>query len=99
VRVRNTCYLVFPGELGGYLVGSALRRRYLDALQRAGLRRLRFHDLLHTFGTAMIAKADILRVMEGTGHADVHTTRGSLHSRPRPDDARIADVAFAPHEA
>jgi integrase len=86
--------VVFPGQLGGYLDGSALRRRYLEALERAGLRRLRFHDLRHTFGTAMIAKADILRVMEWMGHADVQTTRGYLHYRPRPDDARLADEAF-----
>jgi integrase len=39
--------LVFAGETGGYLDGSALRRRYLVALDRAGLRRLRFHDLRH----------------------------------------------------
>ncbi len=88
--------LVFPGELGGYLDGSALRRRYVQALKRAGLRQLRFHDLRHTFGTAMIVKADILRVMEWMGHADVQTTRGYLHYRPRPDDVRIADEAFAP---
>ena len=31
--------LVFPGGLGSYLDGSALRRRYVDALEAAGLRR------------------------------------------------------------
>jgi len=46
-------------ELGGFLGGSALRRRCDAALARAGLRRLRFHDLRHTFGTRTIAKADI----------------------------------------
>ncbi|MGI8413035.1 MAG: tyrosine-type recombinase/integrase [Solirubrobacteraceae bacterium] len=39
--------LVFVGEYGGYLDGSALRRRYDSALKRAALRRLRFHDLRH----------------------------------------------------
>jgi len=86
---------VFSGEIGGYLDGSALRRRYGTALARAGLRQLRFHDLRHTFGTAMIAKADIVRVMEWMGHADVQTTRGYLHYRPQPDDVRLADEAFA----
>jgi integrase len=43
--------LVFPGESGDYLDGSALRRRYKAALVAAGLRPLRFHDLRHTFGT------------------------------------------------
>jgi integrase len=57
--------LVFAGLTGGYLDGSALCRRYKMALTRAGLRQLRFHDLRHTFGTRMIAKADIRRVQEG----------------------------------
>jgi integrase len=43
--------LVFAAEVGSYLDGSALRRRYDRALKRAGLRPLRFHDLRHTFGT------------------------------------------------
>jgi len=55
--------LVFPGGGGGYLDGSAMRRRcrrrYKAALAVAGLRPLRFHDLRHTFGTRIIAKADI----------------------------------------
>jgi integrase len=87
--------LVFPGELGGYLDGSALRRRYDKARDRAGLRPLRFHDLRHTFGTRMIAKADILRVKEWMGHADVQTTMRYLHYTPRADDARLVDEAFA----
>jgi hypothetical protein len=66
--------LVFCGETGAYLDGSALRRRYKTALTAAGLRRLRFHDLRHTFGTRMIAKADIRRVQEWMGHADIQTT-------------------------
>jgi integrase len=56
--------LVFAGEAGGYLDGSALRRRYKEALKAVGLRSLRFHDLRHTFGTRMIARADIRRVQE-----------------------------------
>jgi integrase len=87
--------LVFPGEIGRYLDGSALRRRYIAALERAGLRRLRFHDLRHTFGTRMIAKADIRRVQEWMGHADVQTTMRYLHFASREDDARLVAEAFA----
>ena len=86
--------LVFPGEAGGYLDGSALRRRYKAALKRAGLRSLRFHDLRHTFGTRMIAKADIRRVQEWMGHADIQTTMRYLHYAPREDDARLVAEAF-----
>lgn len=90
--------LVFVGELGGFLDGSALRRRYVKALAAAGLRPLRFHDLRHTFGTRMIAQADILRVKEWMGHADVQTTMRYLHYAPKPDDAQLVAAAFAGDE-
>lgn len=86
--------LVFVGEAGGYVDASALRRRYDAAIKRAGLRRLRFHDLRHTFGTRMIAKADIRRVQEWMGHADIQTTMKYLHYAPRAEDARLVAEAF-----
>jgi integrase len=87
--------LVFVGETGRYVDGSALRRRYKAALSRAALRPLRFHDLRHTFGTRMIAKADIRRVQEWMGHSDVQTTMKYLHYAPREEDARLVAEAFA----
>jgi integrase len=48
--------------------------RYGKALERAGLRPLRFHDLRHTFGTLAITRADIVEVQAWMGHADVKTT-------------------------
>ncbi|MBV9604958.1 MAG: site-specific integrase [Solirubrobacterales bacterium] len=87
--------LVFAGEAGGHLDGSALRRRYKEALGRAGLRALRFHDLRHTFGTRMIAKADIRRVQEWMGHADIQTTMRYLHYAPRSEDAQLVAEAFS----
>src|SRR4051812_44806731 len=87
--------LVFPGVVGGYLDASALSRRYKAALKRASLRPLRFHDLRHTFGTRMIAKADIRRVQEWMGHADVATTMKYLHYVERPDEAALVAEAFA----
>jgi integrase len=86
--------LVFAGETGSFLDGSALRRRYKTALRRAELRPLRFHDLRHTFGTRMIAKADIRRVQEWMGHADIQTTMRYLHYAPRAEDARLVAEAF-----
>jgi integrase len=88
--------LVFAGELGSFLDGSALRRRYDRALKAAGLRTLRFHDLRHTFGTRMIARADIRRVQEWMGHADIQTTMKYLHYVPRHDDAALVADAFRP---
>jgi integrase len=87
-------HLVFPGAGGYYLDGRALSRRYAAAVKRAGLRPLRFHDLRHTFGTRMIAKADIRRVQEWMGHADVLTTMKYLHYVPREQDAALVAEAF-----
>ena len=87
--------LVFAGITGSYLDASALSRRYKAALRRAALRPLRFHDLRHTFGTRMIAKADIRRVQEWMGHADVQTTMKYLHYVPREKDAELVAEAFA----
>jgi integrase len=86
--------LVFVGEAGGYLDGSALRRRYGAALEHAGLRALRFHDLRHTFGTRMIAKADIRRVQKWMGHADVQTAIRYLRCAPLADDATLVAEAL-----
>jgi integrase len=80
---------VFAGEAGLPLDGDALSSRYRDALARAELRPLRFHDLRHTFGTRMIAKADIRRVQEWMGHADIQTTMKYLHYAPREEDAAL----------
>jgi integrase len=94
-RLTGEDDLVFVGEAGGHVDGSALRRRYKSALRRAKLRPLRFHDLRHTFGTRMIAKADIRRVQEWMGHADIQTTMRYLHYAPHAEDARLVAEAFA----
>ena len=47
----------------------------------------------------MIVKADIRRVQEWMGHADVQTTMRYLHYAPRHDDARVVAAAFASDQA
>jgi integrase len=88
--------LVFPGERGEYLDGSALRRRYKKALETAKLRKLRFHDLRHTFGSIAIDQATIVQVQAWMGHADAQTTMKYLHHRSRAGDARLLSAAFRP---
>jgi integrase len=88
-RARRVHRLPLNPMADGYLDASALARRYRAALKRAELRPLRFHDLRHTFGTRMIAKADIRRVQEWMGHADVATTMKYLYYVERPDGARL----------
>jgi integrase len=84
---------------GHPLDGSALRRRYLATLDAAGLRRLRFHDLRHTFGSLAINVASIVQVQAWMGHADIQTTMRYLHHKSRADDAKLLSAAFRPAEA
>ena len=42
----------------------------------------------------MIAKADIRRVQEWMGHADIQTTMKYLHYAPRTEDAELVARAF-----
>ena len=46
----------------------------------------------------MIAKADIRRVQEWMGHADIQTTMRYLHYAPRAEDAQLVARAFALQE-
>lgn len=85
--------LVFPGRYG-HLDRRALRRRYHVAQDAAGLRRLRFHDLRHTFATTMVGHTSIVRVQEWMGHSDLHSTLRYLHYTPRHDDAELVARAF-----
>jgi integrase len=86
--------LVFPGERGEFLDGSALRRPYKAALRRAGLRELRFHDLSHCFGSLAINTLTILEVQRALGHASLTTTQRYLHAKSRADEARRLAQAF-----
>ena len=91
--------LVFPGERAEHLDGAALRRRYKKALEKAELRKLRFHDLRHTFGSIAIDQATIVQVQAWMGHADVQTTMKYMHHRSRAGDARLLSAAFRPKKA
>jgi integrase len=71
---------------------SRLRKRFKRAVEAAGVRRVRFHDLRHTFGTQMAASGAPLRaLMEWMGHRDFATTL--VYADYAPDPARGA--AFA----
>ena len=88
--------LVFVGEDGRPLEGSALRRRYVAAAKRAGLRPLRFHDLRHSFATVAVNATHSGRErQEWMGHADYRTTSRYLHYKSRGDEAKRLGAAFA----
>jgi integrase len=87
--------LVFVAETGEHLAGWTVRRRYEAALERAGLRRVRFHDLRHCFGSVAVRAFPLSDVQAMLGHAHVTTTMRYVHHRPGADDAAKLSAAFA----
>jgi integrase len=78
--------LVFPNAVGEHLDGSALRRRFYAAMDRAELKRIRF-DLRHTFGTLAVQAFPLTDVKAFMGHADISTTMIYVHHVPQHDAA------------
>ena len=71
-----------------------MRKRFKAALSAAGIRPVRFHDLRHSYGTAMAAAGAPLRALqEWMGHSDYKTT--SLYADFAPDPSQGAAWAEA----
>lgn len=73
---RKESPLVFTNENGGLIDGDNLvKREFLPALERAGLHRIRFHDLRHTYASLLIAQGENVKfVQHQLGHASAKTT-------------------------
>ena len=80
---------------------SKSRVRFKDALRRAELRDIRFHDLRHTYGTLMAAAGTPLRTLQGwMGHRDYKTTEIYADFAPDPSQGAVwAERAFGPGSA
>jgi integrase len=81
--------LVFQHESnpGDPICGISLYRRFRSAAERAGLPRIAFHDLRHSFGTQAIRAFNIYEVQRMMGHRHITTTERYLHYAPDPDAA------------
>lgn len=68
--------LVFRNKVGNPIdYHNVERREFHAALDRAGLRRIRWHDLRHTFAALMVANGEYpTKIQEQMGHADIGTT-------------------------
>jgi integrase len=68
--------LVFPSPEGSVLDPDNLIKRYfLPCIEHAGLRRFRFHDLRHSFGSLLIQDgASLAYVKEQMGHSSIQVT-------------------------
>ena len=68
--------LVFPSQAGTAMKPDNIVPRYMEpALENAGLRRFRFHDLRHTFGSLLIRDgASLAYVRDQMGHSSIQIT-------------------------
>ena len=83
-------------DTGEPLRDRALARRYRRALKAARLDTAhRFHDLRHTFGTAMAAAGVApRRLQEWMGHRHLSTTQLYADYAPNPHEAAMVARAF-----
>ena len=67
---------LFYNEMGNHIDPDHLRKRcFYKSLEKAGLRRIRFHDLRHTFASLLLAQGESLTyVRDQLGHSSIQTT-------------------------
>jgi integrase/recombinase XerD len=59
-----------------------VRKSLWNALEKAGLPKIRPHDLRHSFVSNLVAAGvDLKTVQELAGHRDISTTLGYMHLR------------------
>jgi integrase len=67
--------LVFANDGRHIAAGNMVRDRFWPLLERAGLRRIRWHDLRHSYASLMISNnANIKFVSQQLGHTSTRTT-------------------------
>jgi integrase len=82
-------------QTGKPLDRSKLLKRYKQALARAGVHEVRFHDLRHTFGTRMASVGVPMRTLqEWMGHRDFKTILIYADYAPSAHENELANRAF-----
>ena len=95
--------LVFTTSIGTPLEPTNLRRDFDALIVKAGVRRIRFHDLRHTCAYLLMAQGVSPRVvMDMLGHSTLSVTM-DLYSHVMPsallDASRAIDIALGTHES
>jgi integrase len=79
---------------------SSLVRRFKKALKAGEVRKVRFHDLRHTFGTRMAATGVPMRTLqEWMGHRDIKATMIYADYAPSDQERELVERAFSQHAA
>ncbi len=92
--------LVFPTRIGTPEDPGNLRKDFLKILEKAGLPKIRFHDLRHTAASIMLNRGvPALVVSKRLGHANPSTTLNiyaHLYTESQDEPARIMDEILTP---
>ncbi len=85
--------LVFPNTLGKPENNSnVLRRVFHPALRRAGLRKVRFHDLRHTYASLLIANGEHPKYIQTQmGHSSIKVTMDTYGHLMQATNAQAAE--------
>ncbi|QNE45862.1 site-specific integrase [Glaciihabitans sp. INWT7] len=87
--------LVFTTTIGTVIEPSNLRRSFNRAIELAGLRQIRFHDLRHTCASLLLAQGVPMRVvMEILGHSTMSIT-SDLYTHVSPNATASAVSAVS----
>ena len=100
MRLRERPYLLGPRDLvflgrgASHVDPNSLRKRFHEALEQAGLPRVRLHDLRHTFGTIMVSRVDPRTLQHWMGHGSIEVTEMCMAFRDKAEDAAKVSDAF-----
>ncbi|MCB9759424.1 MAG: site-specific integrase [Alphaproteobacteria bacterium] len=82
---------VFLSEEGELLDHNTVKHHFWFGTRAAGVKRIRFHDLRHSFASQLvIAGASIYKVQKLLGHQDVKTTMRYAHLSPEAQEDVVA---------
>ena len=85
--------LVFSNSVGKILsIQNIFNRRFYPCLKKAGLRKIRFHDLRHTYVSLLLAKnVPIKYIQNQVGHSSITTTMNTYgHLLPEVNQRAVA---------
>ena len=76
LKIKNIADNVFINRHGTKISRYTLpKRAFATTIKRAGIKRIRFNDLRHTFATLMIAQGESMKfIQHQLGHSNISTT-------------------------